>query len=707
MPIGTAARNAKPYLQLIITTNTVIIMKIFTLLPVFFIGCICTFFQLTLTAQTGGECPPKTLTLQPNADKGKDAFVHGLASLQDNNYGNDPSLQSMTWTFNGYPGTMRFYMGFDLSAIPAGAVVLSAKLSLYGLITANGSGNSCLSGDNDALIRRVTSAWDENAVTWNNQPSVDPNGIHVPPLCVGGADLTDFNITPLVQGMVSNPATNYGIQFALQLEEYYRAWIFNSSDSPDATKRPKLVIEYQEPCCEATLVLRPNAAKGKDAFVHGLSSLQDNNYGVEPSLQSMTWTFNGEPGTIRFYMGFDLSSIPQGSTIESAQLMLFGLITANNSGHSCLSGNNHAVIRRVTTGWNENTITWNNQPIVDPNGIPVLPPCTPGADLTQEIAPLVQAMINDPGHSFGIQFALALEEYYRAWIFHSSDSQDSTKWPKLVVKYKKPCVCANNLVQNGTFSEGTIDGDLGGPGALDYWTALQLSPQVISGDYCADPGAVLMWGNQKVGEGIKQLLNFQAGQAYEISFCGKWHPEVQPNVRFLFLASQGALIPGINSEYPVCGADCEEMILSPILTTSWATYTGQWTPSQNYDNLNILVSNNFNINNGSYVSWGIIDDICIRKAQASATKDIPTLLSGTLFPNPTSGDATLEFGTPLSNSATLVVSDLLGRVLRKLEVPRGATSLSVPLSDVPTGIYLTQVISSGKLLWSGKVVKAE
>lgn len=264
-----------------------------------------------------------------------------------------------------------------------------------------------------------------------------------------------------------------------------------------------------------------------------------------------------------------------------------------------------------------------------------------------------------------------------------------------------PKLCQDNLVKNGDFSAGLLPGNLGGPGNVSNWTTWTNTPQVILGDTCQDAGAIQMWGNQVVGESIQQPVSFTSGGIYEVTFCGKWHNTVQDSVRFRFRASTG--LPG---SYLNCSGTCDEIYLSPVLTTSWTTYTSvPWMATQNFNTLTISVWNNYNINDGAYVSWAKIDDVCIRRIGTSATHNEPGLTNATLFPNPTSGAFTLDFGKSLDAETQIVVMDLTGRTLQQITVQEGQTNRAISLQEYPSGLYLIQARSDGRSIWSGRVVK--
>ncbi|MCC6279114.1 MAG: PKD domain-containing protein [Saprospiraceae bacterium] len=264
-----------------------------------------------------------------------------------------------------------------------------------------------------------------------------------------------------------------------------------------------------------------------------------------------------------------------------------------------------------------------------------------------------------------------------------------------------PQLCQDNIVLNGNFSAGLAPGNLGFGGAVNNWTTWTNSPQVIIGDTCQDAGAIQMWGNQVVGESIQQPVSFLMGGIYEISFCGKWLSTVQDSVRFRFRASTG--LPG---SYLNCSGTCDEMYLSPVLTTSWMTYTSApWTAPQNFNTLTISVWNNFAINDGAYVSWGRIDDVCIRRIGTSATHEATGAVDATLFPNPTSGDVTIRFQETLDAETQISVMDLTGRTILHTTAEEGQSSLDLSLGNYPSGIYMVRALRGGRAVWAEKVVK--
>ena len=193
---------------------------------------------------------PEIITLQL-APANNPNEIHFLGN--DNGFNQSdisaPEFGAVTWTQNGTLMNMRGAFQFDLSNIPANAVITSAKLTLYSNPTPiNGNQIDANYGSNNAMyIQRITSAWAASTVTWSTQPATTTQGqISIPSAPQGTLDLVDVDVTAMVNTMVSSGA-NYGFLIKLQNEVLYNSRIFCSSKYSDATKHPKLVVEYAQP----------------------------------------------------------------------------------------------------------------------------------------------------------------------------------------------------------------------------------------------------------------------------------------------------------------------------------------------------------------------------------------------------------------------------------------------------------------------------
>jgi hypothetical protein len=198
----------------------------------------------------------KTLVLQPGPDEGQNCIVNGSSIYAAYNINANPDIAASTWTYNaqgGTEGSARTYIKFiGLDGMPDSAIILSAKLSLYGISfgTASPQGNSGYPGspyalDNNCWLKRVTADWNPDSLTWNNAPATtDINEAAVPASTTQfNNDAKDIDVTGLVNDMLN--AQNYGFCFQLQTEQTYRSLSFASCKVADSTKWPKLVVQYK------------------------------------------------------------------------------------------------------------------------------------------------------------------------------------------------------------------------------------------------------------------------------------------------------------------------------------------------------------------------------------------------------------------------------------------------------------------------------
>ena len=190
-----------------------------------------------------------TLTLQPGLNNGQNTLVTSdlYAAF---NLNSNPDIYAGTWTYNaqgGGTGIGRTYLKFiGLDGMPNSAIILSAKLSLYGISSgvAAPQGNST-GTDNSGWLKRLTTDWNPDSVTWNNQPAeTDINKVAVPAsTSVWNYDAPNLDVTNLVDDMLNN--INYGFAFEGQMEQTYRSLSFASCKVADQTKWPKLVVVYE------------------------------------------------------------------------------------------------------------------------------------------------------------------------------------------------------------------------------------------------------------------------------------------------------------------------------------------------------------------------------------------------------------------------------------------------------------------------------
>lgn len=183
----------------------------------------------------------QTQTFFPDAD----AYVASGPDWRDNPRGQSGALfvgyEAGTWNLN----KTRSLLHFDLSSLGNDIRIIRAELRLYYTFALVLTRNERLR----IKVYPLTSQWSEKTVTWSSQPLYDSQHL------VGQADVgtqvgtwITWNLDPnVVQDWIQHPNKNYGIILVSAQEgtNEVRLRQFIARDYDDATKHPRLVIEYQ------------------------------------------------------------------------------------------------------------------------------------------------------------------------------------------------------------------------------------------------------------------------------------------------------------------------------------------------------------------------------------------------------------------------------------------------------------------------------
>lgn len=138
---------------------------------------------------------------------------------------------------------------FDLSALPADAVIDSAVVRLH----VNASANAL-----DIELGRVDGVWEEATLTWNNQPGVTWAGFvrNAP-----GPGAVEWPVKPLLEGWLAGTQPNYGI--ALRGVTPNTGGV--RADTREGAIAPRLVVTYTVPADEGP---RPDLGDAPDSTNH-------------------------------------------------------------------------------------------------------------------------------------------------------------------------------------------------------------------------------------------------------------------------------------------------------------------------------------------------------------------------------------------------------------------------------------------------------
>lgn len=190
-----------------------------------------------------------------------------------------------------------------------------------------------------------------------------------------------------------------------------------------------------------TIVIKPGP-EGKDAIVS--SYYPEDNFGNDLSLNAMTSSIDRIPYVERAYIDFDLSSIPTGANILYAELKLYAdtiIKVGGYTGHSTTSNGSYItnawVVEKITSPWEENTITWFNIPSTDVTSRIDLAPATLFSQTyTINVTAQIAKQFRYRGSSYGFLIKLKEENETRKISFCSSDYAYPKLRPELTVVYQ-------------------------------------------------------------------------------------------------------------------------------------------------------------------------------------------------------------------------------------------------------------------------------
>jgi len=163
---------------------------------------------------------------------------------------------------------------------------------------------------------------------------------------------------------------------------------------------------------------------------HDFTNSADNNYGnaIYYGGFSQPGAFGGENAGMGL-MSFDLSAIPEGTIITDARLDLFGCgpFGGGDAAEVGDLGHNASYLERITSSWEEYTVTWNTQPHATKEHRAHLQWSTSVDEdyIDINVTQMVQDMIDDPTHSFGIRIRVRNQTPTRALAFWSRDGAPS------------------------------------------------------------------------------------------------------------------------------------------------------------------------------------------------------------------------------------------------------------------------------------------
>jgi hypothetical protein len=176
---------------------------------------------------------------QPDGGTSQDSWI--WQSAPGNNYGDDGYFYLGYYSGGREDVLIKFtrlddFMGFN---------VTSATLELY---TYGSSGTP----NNNNIIYRINGNWNEDTVTWNNNPGYDTGlsaGFNVPTV----PGWLSVDVTGIVRSWLTGGFSHHGF-YLLNSESSFGILFFRSGEYANSSQRPKLTIDYDANAIETTSI---------------------------------------------------------------------------------------------------------------------------------------------------------------------------------------------------------------------------------------------------------------------------------------------------------------------------------------------------------------------------------------------------------------------------------------------------------------------
>jgi hypothetical protein len=271
--------------------------------------------------------PREMVVIQPDASGGQDTYV---VSAQERNFGGDSRLRIQSGSY--YP-----LVKIDLSSLPPGTKLVpwysdnvlqpTAVLSLYQYDI-----NDAYTGSPVLNAYPISRHWvagtrsgggSANGATWSTSNGVDPwptpgAGYGSPALASTRYESrfgwVNWDLSAAAEQWLNGSATNNGVWIVPTGGTVGNTSFYSSNESGNASLRPKLTLSVQRPCGARRIA---NLALAADAYLAS-STDQTRNFGG-----ALLMDVNQGTPERRVVLRFDVSSIPTGSVVKSANLRLY------------------------------------------------------------------------------------------------------------------------------------------------------------------------------------------------------------------------------------------------------------------------------------------------------------------------------------------------------------------------------------------------
>ncbi|MCC7244207.1 MAG: T9SS type A sorting domain-containing protein, partial [Saprospiraceae bacterium] len=270
-----------------------------------------------------------------------------------------------------------------------------------------------------------------------------------------------------------------------------------------------------------------------------------------------------------------------------------------------------------------------------------------------------------------------------------------------------PHECANDVVKNGLFNEGVTPGELDGEGSINNW---EWFPNTGNGAVFADSTAGANDDGALVFSG--GLDNF--GAVYQQVDLA---PEGFMTLDFFYRNMLDEALPAgtvlefrLHSE-PVPGSPNQVLHTEPVSSDTsaggWQNrfVSKQYAVNPDYKYLIVCVRNQDSERQSLVALDNLV--ICSSSAQLTETDEADKALQIRLFPNPNTGEFTVELSETATAKHSLRIVNLTGQVLYDAPAQEGQSQQNIRTRDLPAGLYFLQVLHEGRLIATKKFVRSE
>jgi len=271
--------------------------------------------------------------------------------------------------------------------------------------------------------------------------------------------------------------------------------------------------------------------------------------------------------------------------------------------------------------------------------------------------------------------------------------------------------CGFNQIENSGFSVNSVEGLLDHGGTTEGWKARGGLPQLLGGEGCNDLFAIQLAGKcTKENVDIIDYPIFMVADKPGVKFSACYwasQDELRPGTELVLRLSD---IPMENTE---CTEFCWEVARIPIIVPSgeeWKTISSSFLAEGMSGNkyFTLHVENDLTNDDPDANSTLLLDNICF-ELNDSTTVPVADVVEQNqlirIYPNPNSGEFTVELSEPANNRMSLRIVGLEGQVLIERAAEVGSMIQPIEANRLTAGMYFVQIVSEERILSVHKFVK--